>query len=91
MSSGFASFQYSIREPHGVAESEAVELLKKYPTEESRKDLPDAEKRKVTTADNFLKRKNAIRQIDETREILTHFRCGDNIFADVQHFAPYSG
>ena len=87
MSSGFASFQFTIREPRGVTESEASELLQKYPTEESRKDLPDAEKRKVTTADNFLKRKNSIRQIDETREILSHFKCGDNLFADVQHFA----
>ncbi|NJM52356.1 MAG: hypothetical protein HC846_02555, partial [Blastocatellia bacterium] len=49
--------------------------------------MPDAEKRKVTTADNYLKRKNTIQDIDETREILAHFRCGDNIFADVQHFA----
>lgn len=87
MSSGFASFQFTIREPRGVIESEAVELLQKYPTEDSRKNLPDAEKRKVTTADNFLKRKNTIRQIDETREILAHFRCGDNLFAEVQHFA----
>jgi hypothetical protein len=87
MSSGFASFQFTIREPRGVTEAEAVELLQKYPTEESRKNLPDAEKRKVTTADNFLKRRKTLQEINDTREILAHFRCGENLFADVQHFA----
>jgi hypothetical protein len=87
MSSGFASYQFTIREPRGITEVEASELLQKYPTEDSRKSLPDAEKRKVTTVDNFVKRKKTVQEIDETRKILAHFRCGDNLFADLHHFA----
>lgn len=32
-------------------------------------------------------RSQKLADVAETREILAHFRCGENIFADVQHFA----
>lgn len=87
MSSGFQSFQVAVREPRGVSEAEAAALLEKYPGEESRKNLSDDEKRKIRAAEAFLKRKNTLREIEETRRILALWRCGeDSFFADVQHF-----
>lgn len=32
-------------------------------------------------------RRTALEKLNETREILGHFRCGDSIFADVHHFS----
>lgn len=87
MSNGFASAEFSVREIRGISETEALDLVKKYPNEEAKKGISEAEKRKLSLAESFLKRQNSLRKIDETREILGHFRCGDNIFADIQHYA----
>lgn len=87
MSSGFAAFEFATREVRGISESEAKELSAKYPTEESRKDLSKTEKARVALAESFMKRNNALAKMDETREILAQFRCGDRIFADVYHFS----
>lgn len=32
-------------------------------------------------------RRNTLAKISDTREILSHFKCGENIFADIHHFA----
>ncbi len=32
-------------------------------------------------------RRNTLAKINDTREILRHFKCGENIFADIHHFA----
>ncbi len=88
MSSGFASFQTSVREPRGIDDAEAAALLEKYRTEDTRKNLSDEEKRKLRTAEEVVKRKNGLREIEEARKILMLWRCGedDSFYADVQHF-----
>lgn len=87
MSSGFASFEFATREVRGISETEAGQLVSKYPDEASRRDLTKEEKSRVTLADNYMKRRNALAKMDETREILGHFRCGDRLYADVYHFS----
>ena len=32
-------------------------------------------------------RRNTLAKINDTREILRHFKCGENLFADIHHFA----
>lgn len=87
MSSGFASFEFATREVRGILEPEAMELTAKYPTEESRRGLAKADQARVTLADSFIKRKRSLANIDETREILGYFRCGERLYADVYHFS----
>lgn len=93
MSSGFASFQTSVREPRGMTPAEADELLNSYKTEDSRKNFSDDEKRRFKTAQEIAKRRDALTRIEETRKFLALWRCGENsFFAEVQHFAkPFEG
>ena len=87
MSSGFASFQTNVREGRGIGDAEAAALLEKYPTDEARKNLTDEEKRKYRQAEEVVKRKNTLREIDDARRFFALWQCGDDsFFADVQHF-----
>ena len=88
MSSGFASFQTSVRQSRSMSDTEAAAFLEKYPNDETRKNLTDDEKRKLQTAEEAIKRKDTLREIEEARKNLSLWHCGDDsYFANVQHFA----
>lgn len=87
MSSGFASFEFATREVRGIAATEAADLAAKYPSEESRRALSRADLARVTLAESFIKRQKALKAIEETRELLGYFRCGDRLYAEVYHFS----
>lgn len=92
MSSGFVSFTFSVAQIRNISEVEARQMLKNFQDERTRQNATDEQKNQLRRAENFLKRLETLREIDETREILRYFRCGDNFFADVQHFAKtYEG
>jgi hypothetical protein len=90
MSSGFQSMQTRIALPRmekGEAEKIVAELGAKKPEESS-----DDEKRRLSQAKQTIERAVALEKIDLTRKILEQWRCGDEIFADVEHFArDYEG
>lgn len=84
MSSGFLPFQATSALPSiEIAEAEAVvKELGAKPQDQ----LTGPEKGRLSTAKAAVERRDALARIDETRQILKHWRCGDEIFADVQHF-----
>jgi hypothetical protein len=87
MSSGFAAFSFSASQIRNISETEAIRILNKFPDEVSRKKADNEEKIQIRQAESFFKRRQTLSEIDETKEILRFFRCGNNFFADVQHFA----
>ncbi len=85
MSSGFQSIQIQSGLPRlTIAEAEAGvrELGAKKP-----EDLTSEEKGKLTQSKQALDRRDAMAKADQTRVILAHWRCGDELFADLQHFS----
>jgi hypothetical protein len=90
MSSGFVSFQVQTRLPRQPeTEAEKIsQLLSGKKTEE----LNEDEKRRLNQAKQTLERRDALDKLEETRAILEKWRCGDELFASVQHFArPFDG
>lgn len=85
MSSGFRSIQIQTGLPKiTIAEAEVAvrELGTKKPEE-----LTNEEKSRLTPARQALERRDALEKADQTRAILAQWRCGDELFADLQHFA----
>lgn len=85
MSSGFRSIQIQTGLPRVTlieAETAVRELGAKKPEE-----LTADEKSRLSQAKQALERRDAIEKADQTRAILAQWRCGDDLFADVQHFA----
>lgn len=84
MSSGFAAVQMTVAFPRTeIADAEAaVKELSTKPQDQ----LTSAEKFRLSSAKIAVERRDALAKITEMREILKHWRCGDEIFADVQHF-----
>jgi hypothetical protein len=85
MSSGFQSFRVETRLPR-QSEAEAEKNMQSLGARKA-DELTDDEKRQLAAAKQTLERRGALSQIAETREILEKWRCGDALFADVQHFA----
>ncbi len=90
MSSGFNSLQMRVVLPRitrAEAEKAIGELATKKP-EELNKD----EKRRLSQAKLAIEHREALEKLDATRRILERWRCGDEIFADVENFArEYDG
>lgn len=85
MSSGFRAIQLQTALPRiSVAEAEAaVRDLGAKPAA----DLTAKEKSRLAQSKQTFERKEALEKADQTRVILDHWRCGDELFADLQHFA----
>jgi len=85
MSSGFRSIQIQTGLPRvTITEAEAAvgELGPKKSEE-----LSTEEKSRLSQSKQALERRDALKKADQTREILAQWRCGDELFADLQHFA----
>lgn len=85
MSSGFRSIQIQTGLPKvTVAEAEVAvrDLGTKKPEE-----LTSEEKSRLSQSKQALERRDALERADQTRAILAQWRCGDELFADLQHFA----
>jgi hypothetical protein len=85
MSSGFRAIQFQTalpRMPTVEAEVAASELGTKEPN-----DLTADEKSRLAQSKQAIERKESLEKADQTRAILAHWRCGDDLFADLQHFA----
>lgn len=90
MSSGFQSFQMQIALPR-VELTEAEKTVAELAAKQAEA-LNDDEKRRLAQSKQAVERRQSLDKINETRRILEHWRCGDEIFADVQHFTrPFDG
>jgi hypothetical protein len=90
MSSGFQTFQVTARLPRfEAAEGERIvqQLAAKKPEE-----LTNDEKAKLGQAKQAIERRQTLDKIADARQILERWRCGDELYADVQHYArPFDG
>ncbi|MBK7709079.1 MAG: hypothetical protein IPJ30_25835 [Acidobacteria bacterium] len=85
MSSGFQSIQIQTGLPRWTladAETAVREIGSK-----RQEDLTSEEKVRLSQSKQTLERRDALTRADQTRVILAHWRCGDELFADLQHFA----
>lgn len=85
MSSGFQSSQLQVALPRiSVAEAETTikELGAKKPEELSKEETPRLNRAKQT-----IERQQTLEKINETKAIFEKWRCGNDFYADVQHFA----
>jgi hypothetical protein len=90
MSSGFQSFQLQISLPR-IEFAEAEKVVREL---EARKgeELSADDKRRLTQAKQAVERKQTLDRINDTRVIFEQWKCGEEIFADVQHFSEvYEG
>jgi hypothetical protein len=85
MSSGFGSFQMRVALPR-LAQTEAEKIVGELGAKKA-EELNDDEKRRLSQAKNALERFQSIEKINQTRKILDKWRCGDELFAEVEHFA----
>lgn len=90
MSSGFQNFQLTVRLPRTEskeAASTVQQLSAKKPEE-----LTSDEKARLSQAKQAIERQQTLDKIADARQILEHWRCGGELFADVQHYArTYEG
>lgn len=90
MSSSFQSFQLQVNLPRiefAEAEKTAAALGAKKPEE-----LSAEEKSRLNQAKQAIERKQTLEKIAETKAIFEQWRCGDEIYADMQHYAQtYEG
>lgn len=90
MSSGFRSFQLSTAYTRLDA-AQAKEVLNRLAAKKP-DELTNEEKRQLEQANFAEDKRRTLEKINETRAILEKWRCGEEIFADVQHFsAVYDG
>ncbi len=85
MSGGFQSFQMQVnlsRVEFNEAEKNVSELEAK-----TAEGLTPAEKSRLNQAKQTIERKQVLDKINETKNIFAHWRCGEELFADVQHFS----
>lgn len=85
MSSGFASFQLQTRLPRQT-DDEAEKIAQSFAGRKP-EELSADEKPKFNAAKTTLERRDTLRKLEETRKILETWRCGDELFADVEHFS----
>lgn len=85
MSSSFQSVQLAVNLPRmefAEAEKVTAALAAKKP-----EDLTAEEKSRLAQAKLSVDRKQALDKISETKKIFEHWRCGDEIYADMQYYA----
>lgn len=90
MSSGFQTFRLRVDLPRlefSEAEKSVTELSAKKAEE-----LTKEEKSRLTQANQTVERKQTLEKIAETQKIFETWRCGEELFAAVQHYAQvYEG
>ncbi len=90
MSSGFRSMQMQVSIPR-VSVSEAEKIVAEFGSKKP-EDLSSEEKARFGQAKNAVERSNVLAAIADTRSILAQWKCGDDLYADVQHFTrAYDG
>lgn len=90
MSSGFQTFQMQVSLPR-VEIAEAEKTLGELNSKKA-DDLTSDEKRRLSQSKQAVERKQTLDKIAETRAIFEHWKCGDDVFADVHHYAKaYEG
>ena len=84
MSSGFQNFQLTVRLPRvEVAEAErTIQQLGAKKAEE----LTNDEKVRLSQAKQAVERRQSLDKIAEARQIMERWRCGEELYADVQHY-----
>lgn len=90
MSSSFKSFQLQV----GLPRIEFAEAEKTNAALGAKKaeDLSNEEKSRLAVAKQAIERKRVLDEIAKTKKIFEHWRCGDEIYADMQHYAQiYDG
>lgn len=90
MSSSFQSFRLSVDLPRmGLTDAEkAIGELGSKKAEE----LSQADKSRLSQAKQTIERKEILEKIVEAKAIFEQWRCGDEFFADIQHYAQvYEG
>jgi hypothetical protein len=85
ISGGFHSFQAQENLPR-VEFSEAEKAVREL-GEKKAEDLTAPEKSRLNQARQAVERKQTLDKIAETKNIFAYWRCGDDLFADVQHYA----
>lgn len=90
MSSGFQTFQLQVSLPR-IEFTEAEKTVREFEAKKA-EELSADEKRRLTQAKQVVERKETLDKIDDTRAIFEQWKCGEEIFADVQHFSEvYEG
>jgi hypothetical protein len=84
MSSGFKSMQVRSRLPQ-IALADAENTVSGLEAKKA-EDLTAQEKGQLTQAKQVVDRAKSLKNIDDTREMLAQWRCGDDFYAGVQHF-----
>lgn len=85
MSSGFQSIQIQSGLPR-VTTADAETAVRELGAKKA-EELTTGEKAQLSQAKQALERRDALAKADQMRVILAHWRCGDELFADLQHFA----
>ena len=90
MSSGFHSLRLQVNLPRlSLAEAKKIDNELNSRKEDS---LSAAEKSRLNQAKQTIERDETIAKINETKEIFQYWRCGDELFADMQHYSQiYEG
>lgn len=85
MSGGFQSFQVQVNLPR-VEFAEAEKTVRELDAKTA-ENLTAEEKSRLNQARQAVERRRTLEKISETKNIFTHWRCGDDLYADVQHFS----
>lgn len=90
LSTGIKSFQVTAALPR-ISSEEAAKISKEL-SAKNEKDLTPQQRSDLNTAKNALERQKVLDDISAVRRALAQWRCGDDIFAAVQHFSStYTG
>lgn len=90
MSSGFQSFRMMVELPR----MEAAEAEKTIGELGAKKEeaLTNQEKGRLSLAKRSIERRDTLKEIDETKRIFGKWRCGEELYADIHHYAQsYEG
>lgn len=85
MSGGFQSFRMQVNLPR-IEFNEAEKNVREFEAKPA-ENLTDDEKRLLAQSKQAVERKQVSDKINETKNIFAHWRCGEELFADVQHFS----
>lgn len=90
MSSSFQSFEVDVNLPR-LETAEAEKIIAALGAKKA-EDLSAEEKSRLSQAKRAIERGQSLTRIAEMKMIFEHWRCGDEIYADMQHYAQtYEG